>query len=397
MESEQARESVIPNNALPFSGGLVYRGLQRIGVHDPMLLLRLRVAAIFVLPLLAWLPLFILSTIDGKLLPGSVGTPFLLDLSAHIRLLVALPLFVLAARIGEARILPAVQQFLARRLVPETSVPRFEAAVASAFRLGDSILADLLIIAIIYLVDTFIARHTTTATWYGASAAQGSHLTPAGICYAYFSLPVFQFVLLRWYFRLFIWGRFLWQVSRLNLNLVPTHPDRVGGLGFLSMGTQVFTIFAMAHGALLAGWLSTRVIIAKTSLTEFKAEIVVIVVFVLCLTIAPLTVFARSLTRAKRRGIIEYGALAARYSNEFQEKWIVPEADYKEPLVGSADIQSLADMAGSYEIVQTMRSVPITAQMIVGFAAATLLPVAPLLLTLMPLSEILKKVAGILF
>ncbi len=361
-----------------------------------MLLLRLRVAAIFVLPLLAWLPLFVLSTIDGKLLPGSVGTPFLLDLSAHIRLLVALPLFILAARMGEARILPALQQFLARRLVPETSVPRFEAAVASAFRLGDSVLADLLIIAIIYLVDTFVARHTyVEAPQRGtrASAAQGSQLTPAGICYAYFSLPIFQFVLLRWYFRLFIWGRFLGQVSRLNLNLVPTHPDRVGGLGFLSMGTQVFAVFAMAHGALLAGWLSTRVIIAKTSLTEFKAEIVVIVVFVLCLTIAPLTVFARSLTRAKRRGIIEYGALAARYSNEFQEKWIVPEADYKEPLVGSADIQSLADMAGSYEIVQTMRSVPITAQMIVGFAAATLLPVAPLLLTLMPLSEILKKVS----
>ena len=92
MESEQARESVIPNNALPFSGGLVYQGLQRIGVHDLMLLLRLRVAAIFVLPLLAWLPLFILSTIDGKLLPGSVGTsPFCSTCClAHIRLLVAL-------------------------------------------------------------------------------------------------------------------------------------------------------------------------------------------------------------------------------------------------------------------------------------------------------------------
>ena len=226
---------------------------------------------------------------------------------------------------------------------------------------------------------------------------QGSHLNPAGICYAYFSLPIFQFVLLRWYFRLFIWARFLGQVSRLKLNLVPTHPDRVGGLGFLIMGTQVFALFAMAHGALLAGWLSTRVVIAKASLTEFKGEIVAIVAFVLFLTIAPLTVFARPLNRAKRRGVIEYGALAARYANEFRDKWIVPEADYKEPLVGSADIQSLADMAGSYEIVQTMRNVPITAQMIVGFAVATLLPVAPLVLTLMPLSEILKKVAGILF
>ncbi|MGA8099281.1 MAG: hypothetical protein WB810_11560 [Candidatus Cybelea sp.] len=400
MESEQAHQSVIPNSALPFSGGLVSQGLQRIGVHESVLL-RLRVAAIFILPLLAWLPLFILSTIDGKLLPGTVGTPFLLDLSAHIRLLVALPLFVLAARVGEARILPTLQQFLARRIVPENSIPRFEAAVASAFRLGDSIAVDLLIIAIIYLFDTLVARRTyvanDVATWYAAAAAQGSHLNPAGICYAYFSLPIFQFVLLRWYFRLFIWARFLGQVARLKLNLVPTHPDRVGGLGFLIMGTQVFALFAMAHGALLAGWLSTRVVIAKASLTGFKGEIVAIVAFVLFLTIAPLTAFARPLNRAKRRGVIEYGALAARYANEFRDKWIVPEADSKEPLVGSADIQSLADMAGSYEIVETMRNVPITAQMIVGFAVATLLPVAPLVLTLMPLSEILKKVAGILF
>ncbi len=357
-------------------------------------------AAMFVLPLLAWLPLLFFSTLDGKLLPGSVAKPFLLDLSAHIRLLVALPLFILAARLGEARLLPVLQQFLARRLVPEASGRRFEAAVASAFRLGDSVVADLVIIGIIYFVDTLVVHSlyvASVATWYASSAAQGSHPTPAGVCYAYFSLPIFEFVLLRWYFRLFIWARFLAQVSRLKLNLVPTHPDRVGGLGFLVIGTQVFALFAMAHGALLAGWLSTRVIIAKASLPEFKGEIAAVVVFVLCLTLAPLTVFASSLTRAKRRGIIEYGALAASYANEFQDKWIVPETDYKETLVGSADIQSLADMSGSYEIVQTMRGVPITLQMVVTFAAAALLPVAPLLLTQMPLSEILKKLSGILF
>jgi hypothetical protein len=392
---------VTPNGVLLFSGGLVSRGLQRLGVRDLAVVLRLRVAAILILPLLAWLPLLVLSTVDGKLLPGSVATPFLFDLSAHIRLLVALPLFVLAARVGEARILPILEQFLDRRLVPEKSVPQFEAAVASTLRLGDSIVVDLLIVALIYFVDTLVARHandiTDVATWYAGSVAQGSQLTPAGICYAYFSLPIFQFVLLRWYFRLFIWGRFLGRVSRLNLNLVPTHPDRVGGLGFLTISAQPLALFAMAHGALLAGWLSARIVIAKASLTEFKGEIAAIVVFVLCVTIAPLAVFARSLTRAKRRGVIEYGALASRYSNEFRDKWIVPGADHEEPLVGSADVQSLADMAGSYEIVQTMRSVPITPQMIVGFAAATILPVVPLLLTLMPLSEILKKLAGILF
>ncbi len=105
---------------------------------------------------------------------------------------------------GEARILPALQQFLVRRLVPEAQVPKFEAAVASAFKLGDSFVVDLVIIAIIYMVDTYVVRHTYIesglATWYAGSAADGSQLTPAGICYAYVSLPIFQFVFLRWYF-----------------------------------------------------------------------------------------------------------------------------------------------------------------------------------------------------
>ena len=65
---------MIPNSALPFSGGLVSQGLQRIGVHDSVLL-RLRVAAIFILPLLAWLPLLLLSTIDGNCSPVASELP----------------------------------------------------------------------------------------------------------------------------------------------------------------------------------------------------------------------------------------------------------------------------------------------------------------------------------
>jgi hypothetical protein len=388
---------VIPDNVSPFTGGLVSRALQRLGVDDRTLV-RLRFAAILILPALAWLPLFVLSALEGKLLPGSVQKPFLLDLAAHIRLLVALPLFILAARVSEARILPVVRQFLARGIVPTESVDEFEAAVKSAFRLGDSVVADIFIIALIYLTDMLVVWHalvtSDAATWYGGST-QGSPLSPAGIYYAYIGLPIFQFVLLRWYFRLYIWARFLRRVSKLNLHLLPTHPDRVGGLGFLIMGTQAFTFFAMAHGALLAGWLSTRVVIDKAPLPSFKDEIIVVVVFVLCITLLPLFTFARQLARAKRRGIVEYGELAAKYVTEFHEKWIVRKGEGQE-LVGSADIQSLADMGGSYDIVQSMRSVPVTTQMIVSFVFATLLPVVPFLLTMMSFSDILKKLKGIL-
>ncbi len=120
------------------------------------------------------------------------------------------------------------------------------------------------------------------------------------------------------------------------------------------------------------------------------------VVFVQCLVFAPLLLFAAQLARAKRTGLREYGTLAEHYVREFDAKWVRGGAPADEPLVGSADIQSLADLANSFEVVRCMRIVPITKDAIIQLAVATLVPVAPLLLTMMPLEELLKMLAGIL-
>jgi hypothetical protein len=151
----------------------------------------------------------------------------------------------------------------------------------------------------------------------------------------------------------------------------------------------------MAHGALLASWLSIRVVSHGEPLPSFKGEILAVPIFVICLCVTPLLTFTRNLTRAKRQGILEYGALAARYTREFDKKWVHgPEP--AEQLVGSADIQSLADMGGSYDIIQSMRSLAMTPQLIIAFGIVTLIPVAPLLLTVMSLADILKKLVAIL-
>jgi hypothetical protein len=217
------------------------------------------------------------------------------------------------------------------------------------------------------------------------------------VWYGYVSLPFFQFLLMRWYFRIFIWMRFLWQVSRIELNLVPTHPDRVGGLGFLPGMIFAFTPLALAHGGLLAGFLGNRIFFLGAALPEFKIEIVVMVVFVLCMVLGPLLLFTPQLAQAKRRGLREYGALAQRYVREFDAKWVRGGAPDEEPFVGSGDIQSLADMSNSFEVVRTMRIAPITKETLLQLLVATLAPIAPLALTMMPLEELLKKLLAILF
>jgi hypothetical protein len=236
-----------------------------------------------------------------------------------------------------------------------------------------------------------------TATWYAAPTVAGSKLSFAGMWYGYVSLPLFQFLLMRWYFRLFIWTRFLWQVSRIELSLVPTHPDRVGGLGFLANTVYAFTPLAVAHGALLAGLIANRIFYVGAALPEFKIEIAVLVVFLMCVVLGPLLVFASQLAQAKRTGNREYGTLAERYVREFDAKWLRGGVPADEPLVGSADIQSLADIANSFDVVRTMRIAPVTKQVIFQLVAATLLPVLPLVLTMMSLEQLLKTLFGILF
>jgi len=378
-------------------GGPLFQLLRRTQLSgDALELVRKRIV---VIALMAWLPLLLLSAFEGKLLDAGVAIPFLMDFDVHIRFLVAMPLLIGAELMVHQRIRPVVGQFLARGLVPESARARFESAVASTMRLRNSVIAEVLLIAFVYGFGVLVvwrnAAVLDTATWYTVSTDSGFGLSLAGIWYGYVSVPIFQFLLLRWFFRVCIWMRFLWKVSRIELNLVPTHPDRVGGLGFLANSAYAFMPLALAYGALLAGMLANRIFYVGATLPDFKAEIALVVVFVECLVLAPLFVFSAQLANAKRIGLREYGGLAMTYVRDFDNKWLRGGAPVDEPLVGSADIQSLADLGNSFAVVQEMRIAPVTRDVVIRLGIATLLPVTPLLLTIMPLEELLKKLVGI--
>jgi hypothetical protein len=379
-------------------GGPLFQLLRRAHLADDALMLARQ--RIIVISLLAWLPLLVLSVLEGRALGSSVAVPFLRDVEVHIRYLVALPLLIGAELVVHRRMRSVVEVFLERRLIPDSAMPRFDAAIASAFRWRNSVLAEVLLIALVYGVGILIVWRQYLAldasTWYATPSGDGTTLSFAGIWYGYVSLPLFQFLLVRWYFRLVIWARLLWQVSRIDLSLIPTHPDRLGGLGFLSATVYAFTLLAVAHGALLAGPLANRIFYLGAQLLEFKAEIAVMLAFVLAIVIVPLLVFVPQLAQAKRMGLREYGTLGERYVREFDAKWLRGGAAADEAFVGSADIQSLADLGNSYAVVQAMRPVPVTKEMVIQLAAATLAPIVPLALTMMPLEELLKKLIGIL-
>jgi hypothetical protein len=380
-------------------GGPLFQLMRWARLSDDALLLARR--RVVVIALVCWLPLLVLTALSGQLLDGNVAVPFLKDVEVHVRFLLAVPLLISAEIVVHERMRNVVKVFLERHLIPEGAMPRFNAAIASAFRLRNSVLAEVLLIAFVYAVGILVVwpniTALETATWYAIPSADGPRHSLAGMWLTYVSLPIFQFLLLRWYFRFFIWARFLWQVSRIELRLVPTHPDRAGGLGFLSDMVHAFIPVLVAHGALLAGNLANRIFHAGASLLDFKLEILFVIIFLEFVVTGPLLVLSPQLARAKRVGRREYGTMAERYVREFDAKWLRGGAPADEPLLGAADIQSLADLGNSLEVIRTMRASPVTKEALLLLAATILAPIVPLALTIMPLEDLLEKLFGVLF
>jgi hypothetical protein len=378
-------------------GGPLYQMWRRAHLAgDALELLRRR---IIVLTTVAWVPLLVLSVVEGQAL-GGVALPFLYDIELHVRLLVAVPLLLLAELVVHRRLRPMAQQFLDRNLIPESELPRFHAAVTSAMRLRNSVWAEVAIVAFVYIVGVGIIWRTQTlgvASWHGAPVDGLWRPSLAGWWLGLVSLPLFQFLLLRWYFRIFIWTRFLWQVSRIQLRLMPAHPDHVGGMSFVGSVGYAFSPLLLAQGAVLAGLIANRIFYAGAKLPDFKVELIGLVAVMVFALLGPLLMFSRQLEAAKRAGVREHGVLAQLYVREYERKWLRGGAPPDEPLLGSADIQSLADLGNSFGMVKEMRWVPFTVTTVFQLAVTTLLPVLPLTLTMISLEELLDRLLKIVF
>ena len=200
------------------------------------------------------------------------------------------------------------------------------------------------------------------------------------------STPIFQFILLRWYFRFFLWFWLLFRISRLNLHLIPIHTDRTGGLGFLGASPMAFAPVLIAQGAVLAGLIASRIFFDGQALPDFKVQIVGFVAFFVLATLIPLMVFAPQLAAARRAGLGDAGRLASRYGRQFEEKWFRGGASDEE-LLGSGDIQSLADLGNSMGVVQEMRLVPFGWRDVTRLLMITFAPFLPLLFTIFSLED----------
>lgn len=376
-------------------GGLLHRLQLRLGLMKDQAPRVVRRAVTFAL--VAWLPLLILSALQGVLL-GKVNIPFLYDPSAYSRFLLCVPLLIVAEIVIGPHLADAANQFITSGLVREENYSAFDAAKASALRLRNSSVAEVIILGLTY-VGAFEALRlfsSNVSTWNSLVSQSGHRFTLAGYWYALVSIPIFQFLLYRWLWRTFIWCRFLWRVSRFDLQLVPTHPDQAGGLGFLGEAHRQFAIFIFAYGTTVSGTVAREIIFDKVPIGTFKIPIVAFIVIAPLLFLGPLFMFTPALVRTRRKALHQYSELGVKLGRLYHQKWVKEINPADESFLSAPDNTSLANYSRDFELVERMRPFPFEPRTAIVLALAGLIPMVPLPTTVMPMQEIFELLLKIL-
>jgi len=375
-------------------GGLLERFLILIRVASPDNAHTLR--KIFFFTAITWIPLLVLSTVEGLLWGDKVQVSFLPEFATHIRLLIAIPLFLVAEVVVDNRVKITLKQFTRTGLVTEGGMAQFELAKQKADRMCESIWAEVFILALIVfnLVFRSVVNPISLTTWAFPDNI-GHGLSLAGYWAAIVSLPLFQFLALRWLWRWIIWVRLMLMISKAGLRLHPAHPDKSGGLGFLGEPPFVFSLITFTLGVVFAAMLAEFVVFMDLKLRDHYALIGAFALLSVLINVAPLLTFIIPISLARTKGIFDYNALIIDHYRGFDDKWIERQSE-NETLLGSPDVSSVSDFGPIYESINKMTPFPFDFRIMLLSIIISLLPLLPVFALQIPIAEMFKMLTRIL-
>jgi hypothetical protein len=216
------------------------------------------------------------------------------------------------------------------------------------------------------------------------------HLGFGGWWFLYVARPAYLLLLLAWLWRVILYFVLFRRISKLNLALVPTHPDRVGGLGFLDRFATGFSPVVLGLSAVISSFWAHQVLYHGVSLQSLRMPMVAFLVLVVVVFLAPLIVFVKPLSVARKQALLEYGMLVAKHGRLVKSRWILSEEVDDEGLLSAPEIGPVADTLALYEAVQKMRLLPVGKASIAAIALPAVLPLLAVLSIRIPLSSILQ-------
>jgi hypothetical protein len=347
------------------------------------------VALGLLLGLLPWSILLALASIGGV-----SGRLFSLSaIAGDVRLLVVIPLFFLCESSLDPRLRDFVSTIVRSGVVPSDALPALESEIACTVRWKDAWLPEAMCVLAAALLSLFAAQLQLSGKTAALDPTRSLSDVPlAGLWYWIVCLPLFRFLMFRWIWRIALWCRFLWHLAKLDLHLVPIHPDGAAGLGYLEVVQTHFTALVLAISIVVSASFAEEISSGKTVFEVLYPAFALTLIVELALIFLPSCVFAFRLRACQEKGLSDYMVFAARYVNDFEKKWLNASAIPADPLLGTADLQSLADLSNSVGIVRNMRWVPVSTRLLITVVIAALLPMLPLLLFKYPIAELVQRV-----
>ena len=345
---------------------------------------------------LTWLPLAITALLNRRAFAGT--EPLLQHFGVHVRFLVAIPLFILAEPFAETVGRRILSYFLSSGLVADGERTAFAEIVQSCRRLLRSRWALLAVVAFVALqavqsVGDLAHMHEIHG-W--AMSGEETYLSFAAWWFLLVSRPIYGVLMFNWLWRLVVIVALLWRISRLDLQLVPTHPDCCGGLGFLQRMPTVFAPVIMASAAVVAGRWAHDVMYHGVRVESLYIPMGIFVALVLVLFLAPLLVFVPPLLALKRQSLLAYGALVGRHGRLVEHRWLRGETVTDDGLLEAPELGPVADTLTLYQAIEKLRPTPIGKQSIVTVAGAAIIPMLPVIAIQIPIKEQLLSVIKIL-
>ena len=343
---------------------------------------------------LSWLPIALWALLAGRAFPGAAAEPLLQHFGVHVRCLVAIPLFILAEGASHGLTTRLVPYFLHSGLVAEGDRARFVEIVRGVARLRDATLPWIAILALVlaWALLSPAPRETHEVIW----AEDGPRLGFGGFWFLYVARPIYLGLLFGWLWRLVLLTVLFVRLGALGLDVVPTHPDGAGGLGFLEKLPTMFSPVVFAVSAVLASRFAHDVLHHGVQVQSLRLPMLGFGVLVLVLFLAPLAVWARPLGAAKRRALFEYGTLVGRHGRLVRRRWILREPVEDDALLAAPEIGPVADTLALYEAVRKLRSIPISRVSLLAIALPALVPMLPVVAIEIPIRDLLLKILSTL-
>lgn len=352
--------------------------------------------AAFGLAMLACLPPALLAVAQSVLHRDYSGWGYFTDWMAYTRYLVAVWVMVATERYADGRLILLARHFREAQILSDADQPAFGSALALADRRSSSTLAEGLILAVVLVwagLSTSIVVDLTGTSWEGRAVEGAIALSWAGEAARLLSTPLFLFLVCRWIWRLGVWTTLLRHIARLPLQLMPLHPDRSGGLGFLTVYPSIFSGFIFALSAVIASAMVTDIGLEHHSAQTVWLALAVWIALCVMLVVGPLLVFVPQLYQMREKALLEYGRLASQHYLAFHRKWF-GSGRGGDGLLGSDDPSSAADLNAIIETVQRLRFVPLDLPSTLQLLLAAGLPLVAVVLTQIPFASLVKWIVN---